>query len=778
MKFKEDAFLDTLFKHSTPWKLIEKSADAKTIKNNETLFSLSNGHIGIRGSLEEANKTPEYSHSSDVYMNGFYDTLPIQYGEWAYGYAKEEQTIVSLANGNRFEFAIDDETFDLNKGITHEHKRELDLKEGTLSRSLIWESSTGSLVKVNYERFVSYDFPEIIAQRIELTPFEDNKTIKIKAFLDDLKDRENSDLDNEVLSNDPRVKEQHSRRYTSQVIEHDEFILVELHTKSSHLKTNIGTTSTLDYDDYKYKVTDLTEEWLIQSKASNKITLERFVGYGEIYSDNNETNDKLIHLADVLGQVKDLGYEALKENHKQTMSDFWEKSDVKIEGDNKLQIGLRFNIFHLNQTAGRNGKTNISAKGITGAGYEGHYFWDTEMYMLPFFIYTQPDIARKLLEYRHSILPSARNRAHEMAVEKGALFAWRTINGEEASAYYPAGTAQVHINADIAHGVYTYFKATNDKEFAFSMGLEILIETARFWVRFGHHDPRRNHAFVINGVTGPDEYTAIVDNNYYTNIMAKNNLKYAIELVQKAIEESFPESKKMLNKINFDIAEVEEWKNAEESMYLPYDEEQHLTMQDDQFFNLKKWDLENTPKEKYPLLLHYHPLTIYRHQVNKQADTVLAQFMFPWEFDLEQKIRDYNYYEAITTHDSSLSRSIFSMMASEIGNLDKAYSYFMDTALMDLTDMQGNTKDGVHVANMGGTWMSLVYGFAGMRLNNGYLHFAPKLPNKWTELIFKIQYKENLIEVNINKEKTTYRLLKGHSVTIYSDGKKIELTDK
>lgn len=756
-----------LIDQGTAWTLKETGTDPETIRQNETLFALSNGHFGTRGSLEEAGDTPDYSHSEGTVMNGFYDTEPIEYGEWAYGYAEQHQTIIPLPNGKKTRFSLDGETFDLETGETTQHERVLHLKEGLLTRSFTWNNQ----LDVQMERFVSYDYPELLAQKITFTPRQSGSTLTIEAILDDLRDMGKDQAD--AADNDPRVKTHSERRFTSEVLTEEEVTVLHVETLNSGLHTTVGTAAAFSKEDADHTTDELTEKWTVQTTANEAVVLERFVGYGEIYLDSGETGVQGDRLAETLKAACEKGYDEVKAEHLETMKAFWETSDVEIDGDEALQVGLRFNLFHLNQAAGRDGKTNMSAKGLTGEGYEGHYFWDTEMYMLPFFIYTQPETAKKLLQYRHSILPKARERAREMAVENGALYAWRTINGEEASAYYPAGTAQFHINADIAHAVYTYIQATGDQAFAFNEGLEMLVETARFWAEYGHFDEKRNGAYVINGVTGPDEYTAIVNNNFYTNWMAKHNLDYAIEGVMLAAAKNNEDGKATLERIGFEQEEVERWAAASEAMYLPYDDDQKLTMQDDSFFHKKLWNFESTPEENYPLLLHYHPLTIYRYQVNKQADTVLAQFMFSWEFDMDQKRRDYEYYEAISTHDSSLSRSIYGMMASEIGDLEKAYNYFMDTALMDITDMQANTKDGVHAANMGGTWMSLVYGFAGMRLHDGALHFSPKLPSQWEKLSFKIHFQESLIAVDIQHDETTYRLVDGPSVKIFEDDKEM-----
>lgn len=758
--------MQPLLKKGSPWQLVEEGLDAQEIKSNETLFALSNGHIGTRGNLEEGNFTPQFLHNDGTYMNGFHETSPINYSEWAFGYAANHQTISPLPNAKQIRFAINGEWFDLEHGTTMNHRRVLDMEKGLLQRSFIWENSQQDRVEVEMERFISYEVPEILALQVQITPLTANVELTFETVLDDL-----ADMGKNVTPEgkpDPRVKEHTERPFISRQLKDQPFPMLHIENPTSGMHAVVGTGTQVK----QAKVTrnGLAEVWTVQAQKEQAVKLTRFAAYSSFYYEQQETKDHTDALRTILEEALEKGYDHLKAHHLGTMKQFWEHSDIVIEGDDDLQKGLRFNLFHLNQAAGRDGITNMAAKGLTGPGYEGHYFWDTEMYMLPFFIYTQPKTARELLMYRYFILPKARERAREMAVAKGALFPWRTMNGEEASSYYPAGTAQVHIDADIAYAVYTYIKATNDMEFAYNEGLEILVETARFWVAFGHYDSERE-AFVINGVTGPDEYTTMVNNNFYTNLMAKHNLDYAVEIVLQAISEKKSSTKEILDKLGFELEELEEWTKASEAMYLPYDDERKLTKQDDSFFDKKVWDFAGTPKENHPLLLHYHPMTIYRHQVNKQADTVMAELLFSWEFKEDQKKRDYAYYESVTTHDSSLSRSIFGIMASEIGDAKRAYNYFMDTALMDITDLQANTKDGVHMANMGGTWLGIVEGFAGMRLYEDKLHFSPKLPKQWRKLAFKIQFKGSTIQVTMTQKGTEYTLLAGEPVRIRDDGK-------
>lgn len=755
-----------LLKQGSPWQLVEMGTDEQVIKSNETLFALSNGHIGTRGNLEEGKFTPTYLHNAGTYMNGFHEIAPIDYSEWAFGYAANHQTMSPLPNAKQIRFAVNGEWFDLEHGTTTQHKRILDMEKGLLTRSFVWENSHHDKIAVVIERFVSFDVPELLAQHVQITPLTADIELKIETVLDDL-----ADMGKSVTPEgkpDPRVKEHTERSFTSRQLTEQPFPMLHIENPKSGMHAVVGTGTQVDQAEATQAGS--TETWTIQAQKDEAIKLTRFAAYSSFYFDDDETIHKATAVRSILETALADGYDHLKAHHLGTMKQFWEQSDIVIEGDDDLQKGLRFNLFHLNQAAGRDGLTNMSAKGLTGPGYEGHYFWDTEMYMLPFFIYTQPETAKQLLLYRHSILPKAKERAREMAIHQGVLFPWRTINGEEASAYFPAGTAQFHINADIAYAVYTYIKATGDMDFAYHEGLEILVETARFWVAFGHHDSRRK-AFVINDVTGPDEYTALVNNNFYTNLMAQHNLDYAVEMVLQVLSEKKGSAKAVLNHLDFDLEELAEWTKASEAMYLPYDHERKLTQQDDSFFDKSVWDFEATPLENHPLLLHYHPLTIYRHQVNKQADTVLAELLFSWEFSAAQKKRDYEYYESVTTHDSSLSRSIFSIMANEIGEPKKAYDYFMDTALMDITDLQANTKDGVHTANMGGTWLGIVQGFAGMRLYADKLHFSPQLPKQWSKLAFNIQFRSSTIRVTITQSGTEYTLLAGEPVHIMHGGK-------
>jgi alpha,alpha-trehalose phosphorylase len=444
----------------------------------------------------------------------------------------------------------------------------------------------------------------------------------------------------------------------------------------------------------------------------------------------------------------------------------------------EVQQAIRFNLFHIIQAAGRADTTGVAAKGLTGQAYEGHYFWDTEIYVMPFLIYTNPRIAKNLLSFRYRMLDKARARARELSIN-GAMFAWRTINGEEASAYYAAGTAQYHINADIMYALKKYVNATGDEEFLKEYGSEMLVETARLWADLGFFSERKGGKFCINGVTGPDEYNTVVDNNVFTNLMAQGNLRYAVETMEW-LREADPAAFAILqNKTQLDLAEVEEWKTAADNMYVPVDERLGIHPQDDSFLDKKRWDFENTPPEKYPLLLAFHPLTIYRHQVIKQADVVLAMFLHGENFSLEQKKRNFEFYDPLTTGDSSLSSCIQSIISMEIGEFEKSAFYARTALLMDLADVGGNVKDGCHIASMGGTWMVLAYGFGGMRDYDGVLTFRPRRPSgSGAEMKFPLTFRGQRLEVDINTTARTvkYSLHDGDGLMFRHEDEEIRLT--
>ena len=429
-------------------------------------------------------------------------------------------------------------------------------------------------------------------------------------------------------------------------------------------------------------------------------------------------------------------------------------------GAPSLQFAVRYSIFQVMQATTRVEGFGLAAKGLTGEGYEGHYFWDTEIYVVPFLIYTRPHIARALLLHRYHMLDAARARAREVG-QRGALFPWRTINGEEASPSYETGTAQYHINADIAFALHKYVEMTGDTAFMEQYGAEILIETARLWASLGFFSEQKHGKFVINGVTGPDEYSTVVDNNTFTNLMARKNLQVAADTVETLRRENPDLYDHLANATGLMAAEIDLWRRAAANMYVPYDEEARVHLQDESFLEQKPWDFATVPPQQYPLLLHFHPLYIYRHQVIKQADVMLAAFLLGGEFTDDEKRRIFDYYDPLTTGDSSLSECIQSIVACEVGEVAVAHTYLTENATTDLWDSQRNVRDGMHVASCGGTWMAVVYGFAGLRDDSGQLTFKPSLPPHWQKLRFRLRVRRTLLEVEFTQREACYRVLEG-----------------
>ncbi|MGE5583553.1 MAG: glycoside hydrolase family 65 protein [Bacillota bacterium] len=752
------------------WEITEERFDIGNNYQNETIFALGNGYLGMRGNFEEGLPGPPGMGHEGTYINGFYESETIKYPETAYGFAEKSQTMLNVTNGKIIKMMVEDEEFNMLAGEIGEYRRTLSLKEGILYRSLLWSSPKGRKVRLDIQRMVSLSNKHLAVIRYEAVSVNFSGKIRLISILD-------GNVTNIATENDPRVGSGLQGRVLmiKEKMAEDDAGLIVQQTKNTGFTLACAMCNRIETGG-KFKRQSRTGEYSVEveyeftAEPGTKIRLDKYISYVTSL-DYPETEVAARAKQEIL-KAQEAGLDAIKLAQFDFLNEFWYKTDLVIKGDPVIQQGMRFNIFHLLQATGRDGRTNIAAKGLTGEGYEGHYFWDTETYILPFFLYNNPGIARKLLEYRYSILDKARQRARQMSHPKGALFPWRTINGEECSAYFPAGTAQYHIDADIAFAIKRYMEATADQEFLIKYGAEILFETARLWADLGVFMPGKGNKFCINMVTGPDEYTALVNNNCYTNLLAQVNLSYAYETARWMQENAKEDYRRLAAAIGLEEDELEFWKKAGDNMFIPYDQRLQLYLQDENFLDRAPWDFANTPPENYPLLIHYHPLVIYRHQVCKQADLVLALFLLGQKFSLDEKRRNYDFYEKVTTHDSSLSTCIFSIVASEIGYTEKAYQYFLSTVRMDLDNYHGNTKDGIHAANMAGAWMCLVNGFAGMRVYDGVLSFNPYLPHGWEEYRFKIVFQGRLLEITVNQSGTTFTLLEGEPLEITFKGVK------
>src|SRR5438445_248024 len=452
-------------------------------------------------------------------------------------------------------------------------------------------------------------------------------------------------------------------------------------------------------------------------------------------------------------------WDAICADQKAYLDDFWGRADVELEGDGELQQAVRFAMFHVLQSAARAEGRAVPAKGLTGPGYDGHTFWDAETFVLRSLTYTTPSAVRDALTWRQSILPLARDRARVLGLG-GATFPWRTIHGEECSGYWPAGTAAFHINADVADACVRYRFATDDESFELEAGLEILIETARLWRVLGHHDLEGK--FRIDGVTGPDEYSALKDNNVYTNLMAQRNMQAAADAVERHPVQAA--------KLGAGAEDAASWRDAAAAMLIPYDETLEVHPQAEGFTRYQVWDFEHTPPDHYPLLLHYPYFDLYRKQVVKQADLVLALELRGDHFTPEEKARNFDYYEPLTVRDSSLSACTQAVIAAEVGHHDLAFDYLGEAALMDLHDLEHNVRDGVHMGSLAGVWLAAVGGFGGMRDHDGSLSFAPRIPAALEHMVFRVTYRGRNLRVSVGHQEATYVLTEGLPMEVTHHG--------
>lgn len=755
------------------WKIIENRYYPQFIAETETLFALSNGYLGMRGCFEEDAPVEQ----DGTFVNAFYESWPIVYGEEAYGFARTGQTIVNVANSKIIKLYVDDEPLSLRYANLLNYTRTLDMRAGTLDREVLWETPAGKRVLIKSRRLVSFSHRHLAAIEYRVTMLNAPAPVVISSevvYRHTVPD---------TTSNDPRkardfperplLPEQH---YVP--ADKDKRVVLSHATRRSRMTIACGIDHSLKTTCAHSYTSGSTPDsgnlvFSIEALPGESITLTKYMTY---HTSGSAPASELCTRAErTLDRAVEHGFSELLDSQQLYLHSFWQRSDVEIAGQPTVQQDIRFNLFQLCQATARVEGAGVPAKGLTGQAYEGHYFWDGEIYVVPFLVYTTPRIARTLLKFRQDKLVQARQRARELNL-RGALFPWRTINGEEASAYYAAGTAQYHINADIIYTLRKYIDVTGDAEFLQELGAELLVETARMWCDLGFYSERMGGKFCIHGVTGPDEYTTVVNNNAFTNLMARENLRYAAQTVAALREENPGPYAALVDKTGLAFEEIEEWRAAADQMYVPYDQELAIHPQDDHFLEQEPWDFSNTPVEKYPLLLHYHPLMIYRRQIIKQADVVLAMFLLGHEFTLEQKKRNFDYYDPLTTGDSSLSASIQSIMASEVGYAEKAYEYFRYAAFMDLANVRGNVQDGMHLASMGGTWMALVYGFGGMRDYNGRLSFDPKLPVQWRRLKFSLMIQGLRLTVDIEPDTVTYLLRQGTELTISHQGQDVRLT--
>lgn len=763
------------------WGWYEKRPERTSLGLTESHFALSNGYLGVRGTPPEGRDSEEHG----TFINGVHETWPISHAEDAYGLAREGQAIVQVPDAKTLRIYIDDEPLRLSQNEIEDYSRGLDFRDGVLRRSFVWRTPSGKRVRITNERMVSFSERHLMVTSTEIELLDAPAAVVVSSQI--LNRQDGEDEYSTVVDHtgttadgpvgvgdgaDPRKAEQFSQRVflpTYQAQPEDERVTLGYRVNRSGMTVAVSMDHELELTgadaDGDHAVdgvevhTELREDvarvvYHMAGRTGMKLRLEKFISY---HSSRHVAADELaFRCARTINRAKAVGFRALQEQQKAWLADFWDRSDVRIPGQPELQQAVRWNIFQLIQASARAETQGVAAKGLTGSGYGGHYFWDTEIYVMPFLTYTNPQVARNAMRFRYKMLPAARERALELAHD-GVLFPWRTINGHESSAYYAAGTAQYHIDADISYALMKYIYATGDTDFLLDEGIHILVGTARFFMSLGFFNASGTR-FEIHSVTGPDEYTTVVNNNLYTNVMAQYNLRVAAEVVRQMRSDRPGAYRDMMRRTGLSEDELSLWDRAADAMYIPFNESTKVNPQDDQFMQRQLWTLDDPETgPKRPLLLHYHPLTIYRYQVLKQADVVLALFLQGSQFDEETKRRDYNYYDRLTTGDSSLSAVVQSIMAAELRMHDKALDFFRRGLFIDLNNLHGNTADGVHIASCGGVWSCLVYGFGGFRDHYGQFTIDPRVPEEWGALEYSVTLRGRTVRVSVTDGEVTLR---------------------
>jgi len=740
-----------------PWNLRETHLDLDLLAPTESVFALANGHVGWRANLDEG----EPHGLPGSYLNGVYESTPLPYAESSYGLPETGQEIINVTNGKLIRLFVDDEPFDVRYGELRSHERLLDFRAGVLNRRAEWVSPAGRSVRVSSVRLVSFTQRAVAAVCYEVEPLDSPARIAVQSEL----------LTNEQLppaGGDPRVAGTLQDPLSGEYHNASGTVVVLVHrTKVSGLRVGAAMEHVIDcpapvraesrvFDDGGW----VTLATMLQ--PGQKLRVIKFVACA--WSGARSLTGVRDQVWAALTAARQAGWDGLLAEQRQYLDEFWGRADVQVDGDSEVQQAVRFALFHVLQASARAENRAIPAKGLTGPGYNGHAFWDTETFVLPVLNFTVPEAAASALRWRHSTLPLAMDRATQLGLH-GAAFPWRTITGQECSGYWPAGTAAFHVNADIAIAALRYTHVTADKEFAQSTGMDLLVHTARFWRSLGYHDGEGR--FHLDGVTGPDEYSAIADDNIYTNLMAQRNLLAAAEAA-----EHYPGRARQLS---VSAQEAAGWRDAAVAMAIPFDEALGVHSQANGFTRQQVWDFASTAAGQYPLMLHFPYFDLYRKQVVKQADLVLAMHLRGGVFTDEQKARNFDYYERLTVRDSSLSACTQAVIAAEVGHLDLAYDYLGEAALIDLLDLQHNTRDGLHIASLAGTWVALVSGFGGLRMEDRTVSFAPRLPDALTRLAFTLFIGGRRLRVEVTHARARYVLADGDPLQILHYGQPVSL---
>jgi alpha,alpha-trehalose phosphorylase len=743
-----------------PWAHPQAGWSAALAAHHESLLALSNGYLGLRGTLDEG----EPSALPGTYLNGFYETRPIPYSDRGYGDPDTDQVLVDVTDGTRIGLVVEGEPLDIRLGTALEHERVLDLRAGLLIRTLRWRSPAGHDVRLRTRRLVSLEHRELAAIEYEVEATSSPLRLEVHSELSAGRGGAHQSADprsGSSLPADTLVSCAGEHRGRRAILVHQ--------TRRSGQRLAAGMDHLLEDDPATVETLDVTDgaraRWSVAANVEpgRPLRLVKLLAYH--WTPDGDPTALMADVSRSLDKASALGFSELATQQRAALDVLWTRADIELDGDPEIQHALRYALFQLHQNSVHAAGHAIPAKGLTGSGYDGHTFWDTEIFLLPVLVYCAPEHAAAALRWRASTLPEARAKARRLGL-RGAAFPWRTIGGQECSGYLPAGTAAFHVNADIAHAVVRYVEATGDADFEREAGAPLLVETARLWASLGYHDERRGGRFSIDGVTGPDEYSPLVDNNLYTNVMARANLRAAADVVDR------------LGGRGLGVApgEVAAWRRAADAMTIPYDAELGVHLQDEDFGRHAPFDFGATAPEDYPLLLHVSYFQLYRRQVIKQPDVVLAMALRGDSFSPAEKLANFEHYEALTVRDSSLAAGTQAVMAAEVGDSQLAYDYLAEAVLLDHHDTAHNTADGLHLAALAGGWMAVILGLAGARQHSGVLSFAPRLPASLQRLAFPFRFQNRDLWIEVTATAATYQLRSGAALDIEHWGEPVSVT--
>ncbi|MFZ4672341.1 MAG: glycoside hydrolase family 65 protein [Flavobacterium sp.] len=747
------------------WSIIEESFDKERVKSSESLFSIGNGAMGQRANFEETYTGETFQGS---YIAGIYYPDKTKVGWWKNGYPEYFAKVLNAPNWIGINIEINGESLDLAKCISVANfRRELNMKEGIYYRSFEATLQNGTKIAAKITRFLSLDLDELGIINFEIVPLNGDAKITYQPYLD--AGVQNEDANWEEKFWEP-LDVNHSKN--------------EAFVTARTFKTNfIATTFMQNTILLEGNNLNCTPSEVVKTSDRIQLTYEVAVAKGKTsaiqklggYTVSLNHQDTIAAAKKVIAKGLEIGYSKLAEDQKLAWAKIWEMSDITIDGDVKAQQGIRFNIFQLNQTyLGKDSRLNIGPKGFTGEKYGGSTYWDTEAYCIPFYMATKDQqVARNLLTYRYNQLDKAIENAAKLGLKNGAaLYPMVTMNGEECHNEWEITFEEIHRNGAIAFAIFNYYRYTGDYSYIPEKGLEVLIAIARFWQQRATYSTYRNQ-YVILGVTGPNEYENNVNNNFYTNYLAKWSINYAIEQIDKIEKEYTSDFTRIMNKVHLNKAEITNWKAVADNMYFPYSEEHEVYLQQDGFLDKELIKVNDLDKSQRPINQKWSWDRILRSPYIKQADTLQGFYFFEDDFTKEQLEKHFDFYEPFTVHESSLSPCVHSIQAATLGRMDQAYTFYLRTSRLDLDDYNKEVEEGCHITSMAGTWMSIVEGFGGMRVKNDTLHFEPKIPKEWEGYSFKINFRNQIIKVAVNQKQTSFSHEGDKQINVIVNGKEI-----